>query len=131
MPHRPFRRRYHSGADIALTVLQDAYKGFAVQAERHRPPHIAVMEWLLGSVDQQIAAYVLRHQFADRLGCLRLDVFHQRGRQRIGLDHVDLPANERQNPRRAVLDGRILDTFEIRPVRLRAIRNCGPCRLVV
>ena len=54
MPQTPSGGGSIDAADIALPFVEDVDKGLAVEAQRHRPPQIGVVEGRLVAVDQQV-----------------------------------------------------------------------------
>jgi len=64
----------HDPADVALAVAEDVDKRFAVQAQRHCPSHIRVVERRRIAVDDQVAANPARGHLTDRPGRLVLNV---------------------------------------------------------
>lgn len=101
----------HDCADVALAGGDDADERLAVEAQRHRPPQVRVVEGRRVAVDDHIAAVVGRKYLADRLRRLLLDV-----RQLRECDAgivVGLPRYEGQEPRRDVLYDGVLNAVEV------------------
>src|SRR6202011_4336407 len=101
----------------------DVDKRLAVKAQRHRPAQLRVVEGGGGRVDEQSTRYVGRHDLADRLRRLALDILQQRYRH--AGDRVELPGNEAQYSRRDTWYYRILDAVEIGSAVLPVIRISG------
>ena len=91
----------HDPADIALAFGQYVDKRLAIEAQRHCPPQIGVVEGRLVPVDDQIASDIRCDYLADGIGRLFLDVLQLRDRY-PEIDVV-LAGDERQQPRRYVL----------------------------
>src|SRR5712671_5602329 len=73
-PPEPTGRRLHRPTDLALACGNDVDERLAVEAERHRPPQIGIVEGRHIPVDDQIAADVGGEYLADRLRRLVFDV---------------------------------------------------------
>src|SRR5262249_6654466 len=111
-------RRLHDTTDVTLTVGEDVNERPTVQAQRHRPPQIGVVKGWFVTVDDQGTVETDRSHLAHGLRHLTLHVFEQRYREAIREGHVELPRNQRQDRRRQILNDRVLDAVEIRPVLL-------------
>jgi hypothetical protein len=77
-------RRQHRSTDVALPLSQDGDKAVAVERQGQRTAQIGIVKGRRLAVDQQIGAGIARHQLADRLRRLALDVLHQRHRDLVG-----------------------------------------------
>ena len=64
---QPGRCGLHDPTDIPLSLGDDIDERLAVQAQRHRPTQIAVVEGRFITVDEQVAVDAARSQLADRL----------------------------------------------------------------
>src|SRR5713101_2655082 len=122
--HTPqaFWRGLHGPADVALPFGDDVDERRTVQTERHRLPQIRFVEGRHIPVDDQAAADAERHQLADRLRHLALQVPEQRHLEAIEEGHIKLPGNKCQRRGRLVAYDRIFDAIEIRPARFPVIR---------
>src|ERR1700738_5273362 len=67
-------RGQHGAADITLSFVEDVDERLAVEAQRHGPPDLRVVEGRDLAVDDQVSAGVERRGLADRLRRLALDV---------------------------------------------------------
>ena len=103
MPHTPSGGGCIDAADIALAFADDVDEGLAVEAQRHRPPHLRVVEGRHVAVDDQVAADIGRDQLADRLRRLALDVAAAAGSTcRTAKVMSNLPATKARIARREV-----------------------------
>ena len=108
-----------TAADGPLALGQDVDEGLAIEAQRHRPAQVEIVERWHGAVDDQIAAVVVHDDIADRLRRLALDVLQQRDPDP---DQIELAGDEGQRPGRGIGNDRIFDAIEIGPARLPVIR---------
>ena len=112
----------HDAADVVLAAAQDVDEGLAIERERQGLADLRIVEGRGRGIDDQIVGDVGRHQLADGLRRLRLDVLEQRDRH-VGRErHVELAGHERQDAGRAVLDHLPVDAVEIGLALLPVVR---------
>src|SRR6516164_7281409 len=103
--------------NLAPALGEGVDEGIAVNAQRHRPPQIQVIEWRLVPVDEQVAIYRARRYFADRIRHLALYLVQQRNCQTDrNKGRVEFSSGEAQYRCRKVLDDGIFNPVEIRAV---------------
>jgi len=94
-----------------------------IQAERHRPAQLGVIERRRCAVDEQGARQVGREHIADRLRRLVLEVLQQRDCH--AEDLIETAGGEPQDAGRQARDDRPVDAIEVGPARFPVLRVPG------